>query len=235
MVAAKTTIPMPQILAVDVSCRVLPWRYVIKEYIAGEEWMTVRHRMSPAESAHSYRQIGDAVAQLHAIDFPAFGELSADGTVPARVPYINALADRAVHLLQKEIWRDLFLSALTQHAALFSDVRQPSLCHEDLHGHNILFRRVQGEWRLATILDFDKAWAGHSESDLAKLEFWTGMTDDEFWPAYEAHHRIDSLYRQRRLIYQLLWCLEYARPTPKHLADTRLVCMELGIPPLEHF
>jgi hypothetical protein len=30
--------------------------------------------------------------------------------------------------------------------------------------------------RLATIQDFEKAWAGHSETDLARLEFWRGMT-----------------------------------------------------------
>src|SRR5512140_194938 len=102
-----------------------------------------------------------------------------------------------------------------------------------LHGHNILFRLEQGEWRLATILDFDKAWAGHSESDLARLEFWRGMMGLEFWPGsdfwpasvfwstYEQVHRLEPLYAQRRLIYQLFWCLEYARPTPEHLADTR--------------
>jgi Ser/Thr protein kinase RdoA (MazF antagonist) len=51
---------------------------------------------------------------------------------------------------------------------------------DDLHGHNILFQYDLGKWRLATILDFDKAWAGHAESDLARLEIWKGMASEAF-------------------------------------------------------
>ncbi|MEW6093889.1 MAG: fructosamine kinase family protein, partial [Chloroflexota bacterium] len=103
------------------------------------------------------------------------------------------------------------------------------------HKHNILFQRQQGQWRLATILDFDKAWAGHHETDLARLELWEGMTSKAFWRSYRAICPADPLYKQRRPIYQLLWCLEYARPTAKHLADTQRVCAELGLPGLERF
>ncbi len=197
--------------------------------------MQVRERMNRHELAEAYQQIGEAVAQLHAIHFPAFGELSTDGTVSHGAPYLTTLGERARRFVQNERLRDLFLSVLEQSADLFSDVRDPGLCHEDLHGHNILFRLEEGGWRLATILDFDKAWAGHNESDLARLEFWRGMLGQAFWPAYERIHRIDPLYQKRRPIYQLLWCLEYAQPTAEHLADTRRVCAELGLGPIEHF
>jgi Ser/Thr protein kinase RdoA (MazF antagonist) len=63
----------------------------------------------------------------------------------------------------------LFMKVLDDNKDLFSEVGQTCLCHEDLHGYNILFRQVDGPWRLATILDFDKTWAGHHESDLARL------------------------------------------------------------------
>jgi aminoglycoside phosphotransferase (APT) family kinase protein len=235
LVASKTNIPMPEVLAVDVSYQTMPWRYFIKTYIPGQEWAKAREHMSQPESANAYQQIGNAVAQLHSIRFTSFGELSPDGTVPNHTSYITTLGERARHFIQKERLRDLFLSALEQSADLFSDVRIASLCHEDLHEHNILFRLEEGHWRLATILDFDKAWAGHNESDLARLEFWKGMMDKEFWWAYEQIHRIGAHYRERRLIYQLLWCLEYAQPTARHLADTQHVCAELGLAPIKHF
>ena len=235
LVAAKTNIPMPEVLAVDVSYQTVPWRYFIKRHIPGQEWATVREHMDPQELANAYRQMGDAVAQLHAIRFPAFGELSAEGSILNDTPYLAALAERARHFISSECLRDLFLSVLEHSAYLFSDVRQASLCHEDLHRHNILFRLEERGWRLATILDFDKAWAGHNESDLARLEFWRGTPSKEFWWAYEKIHRLEPLYPQRRPIYQLLWCLEYAQPTAEHLADTRHVCAELGLAPIEHF
>jgi fructosamine-3-kinase len=172
---------------------------------------------------------------LHSIEFPAFGELTADGAPANAAPYAAALAERARLFIKSERLRDLFLSALEQNAALFADVRQPCLCHEDLHQHNILFQFVKGHWHLAAILDFDKAWAGHGESDLARMEFWKGMTDTEFWRAYELVRPIEPLYQQRRLVHQLFWCLEYARPTKEHLADTRRLCVELGLEPIQNF
>jgi aminoglycoside phosphotransferase (APT) family kinase protein len=235
LVAAQTNIPMPEVLAVDVSYQTVPWRYFIKRHIPGQEWAKVRHHMDRQELAAAYQQMGEAVAQLHAIRFPSFGELSAEGTIPDDISYMTALIKRAQHLIQNERLRDLFLSVLDSRADLFVDIQTSSLCHEDLHGHNILFRLEERHWRLATILDFDKAWAGHNESDLARLEIWKGMLGKEFWWAYEKIHQIEPLYLQRRPIYQLLWCLEYAQPTAEHLADTQRVCAELGLAAVERF
>lgn len=235
LVAARTAILMPEVLAVDVSCRLWPWRYFIKTHIPGEEWVTARERMNAEELLSAYRQIGEAVAQLHTIHFEGFGELNAAGEARANRTFVSALAERAQHCIKSAHLRALFLSVLDHHAHLFLDIRTPSLCHEDLHQHNILFHYRQGQWHLATILDFDKAWAGHHETDLARLEFWRGMTSREFWQTYKAIHPIDPLFAQRRLIYQLLWCFEYGRSTPEHLADTRHVCAALGLPQLEQF
>lgn len=236
LVRARTTLTMPEILAVDVSCRAWPWRYLVKTHVPGQEWAEARQRMNAQELCDAYQQIGEAVAQLHAIRFPAFGELSVGGNVQGGgVPYLTALRGRAGRFIESERLRALFLALLDERAHLFSDVRQASLCHEDLHRHNILFQRHEGRWRLATLLDFDKAWAGHHETDLARLELWKGMTSESFWQAYEALCPVESSYRGRRPIYQLLWCLEYARPTAEHLADTQRLCVELGLPRIERF
>jgi fructosamine-3-kinase len=229
LVALNTTIPMPEILAIDMSYQRWPWRYLIRTYIPGQEWAAVRQRMNSTELSGAYQQIGYAVAQLHAIHFPGFGELGIDGSVGGGKSFLAELYNRARSCVTKAQLQSLFFSVLDKNQALFTDIRQASLTHEDLHGYNILFGYHSGRWRLATILDFDKAWAGHHEIDLARLEFWKGMTSDEFWKAYTANYSIESLYEQRRPIYQLLWCFEYARKTPKHLGDTRQLCEELGV------
>jgi hypothetical protein len=107
--------------------------------------------------------------------------------------------------------------------------------HFNMAYYNVLFDRREGQWRLATILDFDKGWAGHPETDLARLELWTGMVGDGFWPAYRAVRPVADGYAERRPIYQLLWCLEYAQNTSRHLADTAHLCQELGLPAIERF
>ena len=235
LVATRTTIPMPEVLAVNLSYQTWPWRYFIKTYIPGQEWAVVQQQMHGKELSNAYHQMGNAVAQLHLIHFPRFGELAVEGDVQGDKPYFTTLTEHAQHSIKNAHLRDLFLSVLEKQRPLFLDVRQASLCHEDLHKHNILFQHWQGQWRLATILDFDKAWAGHHETDLARLELWKGMMSDEFWWSYEAICSIAPLYKQRRPIYQLLWCLEYAQPTAEHLADTQRLCAELGLPCLEWF
>ena len=235
LVSMHTSITMPEILAVNMSFQTWPWRYLIMTYIPGQEWIIARQQMDTQELSSAYFQIGSAVAQLHGIQFPVFGELNVDGSVQGSGQFLTSLAQRARYSIKSARLRELFFSLLDKYAHLFLDIHQASLCHEDLHGHNILFQIREGHWYLATILDFDKAWAGHHEIDLARLEFWRGMTSTEFWRSYQENCHLDPLYEQRRPIYQLLWCFEYAQSSPKHLSDTQHLCAQLGLPFHERF
>ncbi len=223
LVAVQTRIPMPEILAVGVFDS---WQYLIKEHIPGVEWRSIYPQLDAAQKQGAYRQIGAAVAQIHAMTYPAFGEIGGDEAIN----YVEALQERAKMSIKNPRLQDIMLSVIEQHEALFREVRDASLCHEDLHHGNILFTDA-GE--LATILDFEKAWAGHAEIDLARMEFWDGMVGDGFWEGYGGVP--DALYAQRRPIYQLLWCLEYAAPTERHLRDTRRLCEQLGLPAVVSF
>lgn len=238
LVAQYTSIPMPETIAVDVTCQAWPWRYMIREAQPGVEWAFVRNEMDAVELAGAYRQIGEAAAQLHQIGFPAFGMIDALGQVDSPdLSCPSALRQHASRIIKNLRLQDVFLAVLEQRLSWFEPIQQAGLCHEDLHGYNILFEKQSGKWKLSAILDFDKAWAGHTESDLARLDFWRGMTSPDFWVAYQAiaGRALQDGYLYRRAVYQLLWCLEYARATPEHVADTWQVCQELNIPKIERF
>jgi fructosamine-3-kinase len=235
LVATQTSLPMPEVLAVNTSYDSWPWRYLIYSSTPGQEWAVVQKQMDKQELPNAYRQIGNAVAQLHTLQFPAFGEIADDGSVPSGNSYMDAFTLRARRTIQSNRLVDLFTLVLDKNRHLFLNVNQSSLCHEDLHKYNILFQHQNGRWRLATVLDFDKAWAGHHEIDLARLELWKGMVSADFWLAYKALQPVDKLNEQRRPIYQLLWCFEYAQNTHAHLKDTNALCAQLGIPLLEQF
>ncbi len=235
LVAASTSIPMPEILAFDTSFKTWPWRYLIKTWIPGREWAKVRPHLDDKALSNVYHQIGMAVAQLHNVQFPMFGELDVDGGVIGDENYLSVLVERARARIKGNRSRDLFFSVLDKQQDLFLEVHKARLCHEDLHHHNLLFQYRQGQWHLATILDFDKAWAGHHEVDLARMEFWRGMMGKEFWQPYEAICPLEPQYDLRRPIYQLLWCLEVAWPSVEHLRDTQRLCMENGYPIPDRF
>ncbi|MGH2514282.1 MAG: phosphotransferase, partial [Ktedonobacterales bacterium] len=164
------------------------------------------------------------------IPFQRFGEVTPDGTVPFGAPFLPALAERVRRRVANPHHAELFLALMRERAALFADVEEAQLTHEDLNPNNILFQNDNGQWVLSGLLDFESAWAGCCESDLARLELWRGMTGDGFWEGYRSVRQVPPSYPLRRQLFQLLWCLEYGATTPRHLADTRAVCAALGIP-----
>ena len=173
----------------------------------------------PMNGLDAYAQIGRAVAELHRISFSDFGGFSEDGTVQAEPSFLDALTQRIQRHITSPRLVEMALSVLETHANLLHPT-QATLCHEDLHRHNMLFHQIDGRWQLATILDFDKAWAGHHEIDLARMELWHGQTGDGFWPAYAALIPLDSDYSQRRpdLSVHLVpgICGEYPCPLARH-------------------
>jgi fructosamine-3-kinase len=240
LVNQRCEIPIPEVIALDISYQKWPWRYLITTYLAGEEWATTRLHMDVDQRRRAYRQIGEIVAIIHSQQFPIFGEITVDGSVLAKTPFLEALKERASARIFDTNLYQLFLSTLERYDHLFDNVNDACLCHEDLHHYNILFSQGQGGWVLSGILDFDKAWSGHHEIDLARMEFWRGMTTQDFWNAYQEKISISPMYQQRKLIYQLLWCLEFAQSTEEHIKDTQEVCLQLGVdfpgfPKMEHF
>lgn len=236
LLRAQTTLNIAEVLAADTSRLEYPWRYLIKTYIEGQEWRDVQPRLDEAQQRHAYAQIGNAVAQIHSVRFPQFGELDStafpsDGTDD----YLQALQERAQKSIRQPHLLETFLTLLQSRSVLFAGVKGACLCHEDLHHRNLLFTQQSGEWELATVLDFEKAWVGHREIDLARLELWDGMVGDGFWSAYTPLHALDDSYTERRPIYQLLWCFEYAVNRERHLQDTNRLCEQLGLPPVTRF
>lgn len=244
-VVRETDIPACAVLAVDDSCRHFPQRYFMMDHAPGMQWRDGLERMSPSNRYLIYRQFGKAVAALHSLSYPHFGEVvehSSDSPLPRSTgsgvrsdDYLSALVARARRRIANPAHADLFEAVLQAHAGDFAAITEPRLTHEDLNPSNLLV--VPGDdaregWHLSAVLDFGSAWAGCPESDIARLDLWRDMMGDGFREGYTAHRPIAENYATRRPVYQLLWCLEYARPTPIHHADTARVCAELGIPPV---
>jgi aminoglycoside phosphotransferase (APT) family kinase protein len=237
LVRQHTTVPTFDVLAVDVTRRVWPWEYLIVTELPGRTWQSLYPRLDADAHAVAQRQIGRAAAQLHGVPFDAFGELRSDelvleGTTNARV----ALLSRARRRLKSPRYLELMQKALDAHAETFADVPGPTLCHEDLNPYNLLFELHDDARPVLTgVLDFESAWAGLGESDLARLEFWWFTRGTAVADGYEEVASLAAGYARRRPLLQLLWCLEYAEGhrLAQHQVDTNAVCEMLGIPSIE--
>ena len=231
-IQTETDIPVARVIAADDHSSRWPFRYLILTYLRGTTWAEVVGNLTPEQSKSAYHQIGEAVAKLHTISVASFGELTG---CTVSFDFLPALQNHVRQILPNPKLQNFFLEALDKYEGLFIHVKNPSLCHEDLHAYNLLFQHHSGNWELSGILDFDKTWAGQAESDLARIDFWRGMNNPEFWTGYHLIRQEDPLYREQRLIYQLLWCLEYAQPTPEHIASTQQLCRYLNLPVIETF
>jgi aminoglycoside phosphotransferase (APT) family kinase protein len=214
------------VLAVDVTYRAWPWRYLVMTRVPGVAWREVR----PSHAL--YTALGEVVGRLHGIRFPECGEIGAYGQVLGGNNYHRALVERVHRRIANPAHAALFVALLRERATLFDGMQNGSLCHDDLNPNNILVVDLAEAGPAVAVIDFDSAWAGCPESDLARLELWRGMIGDGFWDAYLDEASVSPHYPERRPLFQLLWCLEYARPTPQHLADTARVCAELGVEPV---
>ncbi len=220
--------PVATALAADMSYRAGPWNYLLQEHVDGVEWRRVRPQLEPEQVTAAHRQIAAAVLAVQSVRLSSFGELNSAGE-PACQDLVSALRRRAELRIRDESRRAVFSALLDREAHLLSDRQQPTLCHDDLHHDNLIFQPDRGGWRLVGLLDWDKAWAGPAESDIARMAFWDDMTGPGFWESYDALSPPRPGRAERALVYQLLWCLEYDVDTPRHLADTAALCRRLGL------
>ena len=223
--------PVPMVLGAGASTVDSSWHYLLTEYVPGAPWRQVCPTLDVEEVAAVHRALAEAVLAVQSVRFPAFGELSSGGS-PAGDHLIAALRRRAELRVVDEPRRAVFLALLNRESGLFTGAAFPTLCHDDLHHGNVLLRPVDSGWRLAALLDWDKAWAGPAESDIARMALWDDMTGPGFWQTYPNTSPDADGADRRALIYQLLWCLEYDEDSPRHRADTAALCARLEVDPL---
>lgn len=225
--ARRAGLPVAEVVAVGGTIEGAPLQYVIQEHVDGIEWRKVRPRLSDAERADASAEIAQMLVTMQTIDLPGFGSL-AEPAPQGGPGLVDALHAQISLRVSDGRHRTLARRVLQQHAELFRTDPRPTLTHDDLHHANLLFRRAVDGWHLVAVLDWDKAWAGPAESDLARMAFWDDMTDEAFWSVYRASVRPDPGWAERAMIYQLLWCLEYEATTARHRADTAALLAALA-------
>lgn len=222
-------VPVSKVLEFVDSYRDGPWRYLVQEFVGGHEWRHLRRTLSVRDAASADEQLAEVVVALHSVRFDAFGPLGSDALPTSSLDLFTALEQRAMANIADERKAAAFASLLRRESQLFTTGQRASLCHDDLHHRNIIIERAGVGVRLRAVLDWDKAWSGPLESDLARMALWDDMTSSRFWSSYRARRPQADGEEERRLIYQLLWCFEYDAPTPRHRRDTARLARRLGV------
>ncbi len=211
-------VPAPEVLATGPALRP-PWRMSVEEHVDGTPWRELCERLSDLEVHVVHQDLAASLLALQSVRPGGFGELDRSGR-PAGVPLVTALHARVDLRVPRGPAQVEAHDLLDREAALFQRDADAVVTHDDLHWGNVLVRRTATGWRLAALLDWEKAWAGPADADVARLALWDGMTGPGFWPTYRSRTPTHPDGARRALVLQLLWCLEHDWPTARHRADT---------------
>lgn len=219
-IARATGAPVPHVLVADDSRRRHRWRYLISEHLDGLPWSELRPQLTPAEVVSVHDQLAEAVRAVQSVRFAGFGEIGAGAEPPTGQSLLTALHQRAESRIPRTEDRATFHALLEREAPAFAGVLQATLCHDDLHHGNVLVSPRDRACTVVALLDWDKAWAGPLEADIARMAFWDDMPEETFWRAKFPDLPRDPGAERRLQVLQLLWCFEYANDSPRHVADT---------------
>jgi aminoglycoside phosphotransferase (APT) family kinase protein len=221
--AAAAGVPVPAAVGLRRAAARDEWDCLLMEYAPGDPWSARRLAAGPAAVSAVHEQVRAVLAALRRVHLPSFGELDDDAGTDG-CDLLTALHRRAELRIVDPQRRALFDRVLAQEAAQFPDVDGAVLVHDDLHSANVLVTDDE-QPTLTAVLDWDKAWAGPADGDLARTAFWDGMPDLEPDGPLKVTER-------RLVVQQLLWCLEREDDSRRHAADTAELCRRLDVPPL---
>jgi aminoglycoside phosphotransferase (APT) family kinase protein len=209
IIAEKSEIPIPRILAQDFSRSRVDRDYLIMNRVTGtplsERSLDVAARRTVQHSWGAY------IRQLHAIyaEPERFGYLGAHRPMEVQSSWPQAFAE--MYRLELEDIRRCgvygakdyryAMDLLEKNRTAFENCERASLCHGDIWVTNLM---VDSEGTVQALIDFDRACWGDPEWDLAIADY-CGVTDDAFFEGYGGDPRSDNGAAAIRRLFYLLY------------------------------
>lgn len=184
-------IPTAKIIQFNDRHNIIDRDYIILEYI---DSINSASPLFPKEyNSKIMRELGVYTRKIHSIKSDRFGFISPDGTAKgnytswfdALIDQVNEIVAKAsdYHLLDEENLK-AFYDFFMEHKSVFSLEKpnydsRPCLVHNDLWAPNILVNNSGGEWKVAAVIDADRALFADYE-----YEFVLWKNDSDFMESY---------------------------------------------------
>jgi len=195
----------PRILAADFTHRLIDRDYMFVEFIEGEVWADVQDRLSDAENAAIWRQLGFIARRINAVRGERFGfpapDPGYDRWSDALISWLMGMRMELVALRRDTGGAELLVRWIAAHRALFDQIRTPQLMHGDLWPANILIARRPSGVEVVGILDAERAKWG---DPLFEGAYHLGTPHPAFWEGYGERDQNEQA-QVRALAYEGIW------------------------------
>ncbi len=213
---------VPTVLGADTSRLILPYDYLLLEYLPGERGDTLWAATTPAARADLARQLGATLARLHALPLPGDrygGWDRATATLGSDESWATVIARHTDHLLAQTA--DLALLPPDQWAAVRAwfaaycacvpDTPPRSLVHGDFGLWNVLGTTTSDRATVITAV-FDFEWAQAAPAPLDFPPLFADPSDPldpvAFLAGYSGDTRLPAAFVQQAHYYALAYHLD---------------------------
>ena len=192
LIGEKTNLPVPNILFIDKSKKIIPFKYYLMTKLNGR--MLRFTKLPKKERLELYEQLGKDLAEIHKITFSKIGWIYGDKISRYETKYSEPLKNwKEVFLesynkikqglikaknkkygkLDKFSFIDLFpkIDRILHENSNLIDIKiKPVLIHNDFTLRNILAVKENKNWKVTGILDVEFSKTGHNELEVACLD-----------------------------------------------------------------
>ena len=166
--------------------------YGIREWIEGERLDLASQRLAGRAAMDIGRSVGATLVRIHAVTFARTGFFDASLRVARPVSVggdglvqflrLCLIEGRGAQRIEPDLVESLITFAERAGQTLDEWTGDPCLVHSDFGGTNILIRCTNGQWHVATVLDWEFAFSGTPFFDFGNLL----RPPLGQWPGFEA-------------------------------------------------
>lgn len=185
----RHAIPAPQVEQADVEGRLVGRPFLLMRD-AGAANLAQALQAGGPELLPLMREMGEVLARIHGLTFQKPGDILAERIEARDMPaYLR-------HILARADWAAQHGLISDAEATLFRALPMPSLdgvslCHGDFHTVQCVVR----DGRIAAVVDWEKAWSGNAQVDLAVTHAYL----ESYCPAQPLAHFFDGYLSLRPL------------------------------------
>lgn len=191
--------------------------WLMTEYLNGDVFFHVKGNIGLGDRAAIYEQMGEELGKIHSYkDFVFFGNWDEEcKSLDYGCTYAEVFIRRAEMTIDNLLGQCLPEYEIHKRAAevirqsyrKVSAVDQAVLCHNDYDERNVLVSRIDGEWKVEGIIDFEQSLPWDRDRDMAELYYFllaegTGM-EQAFRKGYNRYSAIGESFFEKMDYYLL--------------------------------
>jgi aminoglycoside phosphotransferase (APT) family kinase protein len=224
-------IPVQSLYQYDETCKQIPYLFSVMDFLPGISMyeyldsLCVKNKKikdipAPVVKVlrNAFTDVGDAMARIHAIEFPAFYNAITDiGDASKAVNWKQLFTARLTKLIVEAArWPAIkpflpdFQQYFKENVELIPEQDTPVLFHNDFQPQNFIVNDQSG--RITGYIDFDNWQVGVKEQEFVKMQYW-GLRELDpafgmaFLAGYKKRHHVDKDFLARVNVYKAQWFL----------------------------